>query len=622
MERVQERLYSASAQAEPIAPSLAERPVEKSRGWEKLKAVPEDMRKEAQFISGPARFFIVAFLFFLLTAGGAAFYLLYGGRSVSSNNVNVAAQGPTTIASGDTVPLLITVENRNPVAIKNATLTIEFPEGTKSADDPSQPYPSYVENLGDIESGGKAQRTVRAAVFGSENQHVTLPIKLEYNTDGSSATFVKNKQFDFTITSSPISIEVQSLNQISAGQPVTVNVTVKSNATTVLDNVGVVAEYPFGFALASADPQPTGTGNALFNLGTFTPGQEKRITVKGTLSGENNDDRIFKFSAGTLSSAQAVSLSTTYTSKDVDIKLTKPFLATTLSINQDTSESPVIEAGVPVTATITWTNTLPNPVTNAKVVVSLTGEALDKSSVSSAGFYRSSDSTITFDTGSNPGLASLQPGDTGQGTFTFRALAPSQVASLRNPAIAVRVSVSGQRLSESSVPETISSTLSRTVKVGTNLSFAARAVHTSGPFPNTGPVPPEADKETTYTIIYTLSNSGSTVAGTKVEAALPSYVRFTGLTNPSDGSITYNDSTNTVTWTVGDMGSGSTKSAAFQVGLTPSLSQVGTSPLLISAQQVTAVDRFTGRQITGSAQSLSTITSTDAGYQSGFGQVK
>ncbi len=623
LERVRRRLYDPNASVGFETPSLPERPVAPARGWEKLKSVQQHVGREAQFMSGPARFFIVALLFFLATGGAAAAYLVWGGRSVSASNVDMAIQGPTSVASGDSVPLLIAVENRNPAAIQDVTLSIDFPDGTKSADDQTKSLTRFTQDLGSVESGGKTEQTVRAAIFGSEGQHVALPVRIEYRTDGSNATFVKNKEFDFTITSSPISVNVSALSQVSAGQSVTVDVDVKSNATTALDNVAIVAEYPFGFALSSASPQPTGPGKTVFNLGTLAPGDERHISVSGVLTGENNDDRVFTFDAGTIASADSLALASTYTSKQADIKLTKPFLATTLAINHDTSNAPVIDAGVPVEATVTWTNTLSTPITNAQVAVKLSGAALDAANVGGTGFYRSSDTTMLFTPSTNPGLAQLQPGDTGQGTITFRTKDAAALASLFNPSVTMQVSVSGQRLSESNVPENISATLTRVVKIGTNLSLVAHAVHSTGPFPNSGPWPPVANQQTTYTIVYVLSNSGNMVSGTKIVAALPSYVRFTGLVKPADGSLTYNDTTRQVTWDVGDVASGTAgaQSAAFQIELTPSTTQAGTSPVLISAQQVTGVDRFTGRQITGTVPALTTQLTSDPGYNPTLGNV-
>lgn len=618
LEKVQRRLYGSESPPVFDTPVLKERAAERTGGWDKLKAGSEGLRKEAEHISGPARFFIVAFAFFLVTGGGAVIYLIYGGRIVSTNNVNIAVQGPTSIASGDTVSLLVTIENRNPVAMKKPRITLDFPEGTKSADDTSLPLSLYASELEDIPSGGKAEVSVRAAVYGSEGQNVTVPLKVEYRTDSSNSVFVKQKQYSFIITSSPISLNISSLTQASAGQTVTIDVAVKSNANGPVNDVAVVAQYPFGFTLTRSDPQPT-TGS-VFTFGTLGPGEERRISITGTVSGENNDERIFKFTAGTLASSGGTSLATSFTSKETLIRLTKPFLATTLSVNRDTSTSPVIEAGVPVAVTVSWVNTLPKPVTNARVSVQIVGDALDPASVTGAGFYRSSDNTVLFDASTNPGLAALQPGDTGQGTFTFAT--KRSALSMSNPSVVLKVSVAGQRLSESNVPETITATLTRTVKVGTNLALTSRAVRTTGPFTNVGPWPPEANKESTYTVMYTLNNSGNTVAGTQITAALPSYVRFTGATNPNDGSVKYDDASRTVTWSAGDVTAGASKTAAFQIAITPSVSQQNTAPVLLYAQQVTGVDRFTQRTITGSVPELTTEVSKDPAYTAGVGKVK
>lgn len=616
LERVRQRLYDPHQATTFEEPHLRERPIERSRGWEHLKTVQE----EAEHMAGPARFFIVALIFFVLTAGGAVFYLLYGGRSVSTNNVDITVQGPITISSGDTVPLLITIQNRNPVAMHASGITIEFPDGTKSPDDPNTPLTSYTEDLGDIDSGAKIERTVRATVFGSEGQHVSLPIKLEYHTDSSNSVFVKNKQYDFTVTTSPITLNVQSISQVSSGQSVTVTVDVKSNAQTPLDNVAVAAEYPFGFVPSSVSPQPA--NGTLFVLGTLAPGQDTKITITGVLSGENNDDRIFKFNAGTLASPTTSTLTTSFTSKEADIKLTQPFLSTTLSVNRDSGDSPVVDAGALAQVVLTWTNTLSTPITNAHITVKLSGDALDPSTVSAgSGFYNSSTNTIQFDSTTNPSLASLQPGDTGQGTFTFKPKASS--VGLRNPVVTMLVSVAGSRLSERNVPETITSTDTRTVKVGTNLALSTHIVHTTGPFKNTGAWPPAVNQETTYTVMYSLANAGNSVAGAKVTVALPPYVRFTGLTSPNDGSITYNDTTRTVTWNAGDIASGGAiKTGAFQIAITPSVTQQNSNPLLISAQQVSGVDRFTQRTISSTQPGLSTYLTADPGYSEGFGTVK
>ena len=622
LERVRQRLYSNTPLDDGAENSLSQRTVTPSKGWDKLKAA-QVLQVEAHHMSGPARFFVAAALLFFLTASGAIIYIFYGGRAVSTTNVSLQTQGPTTVASGDTVPVLVTIDNKNPVILRGATLTVTFPEGTRSPENPETPLPNLVEELGDIPAGGHVERTIRATVFGSEQQALAFPMKLQYKTDSSSAVFVKQKIYDFVVSTSPVTLSISSLSQASSGQSLDVDVLVTSSATKPLENVAVQGEYPFGFVVSSTDPKPA--SGTLFYIGKLSPGEQKHIRVTGVINGENQDQRIFRFTAGTLATATSRALATTYTVKEADVTVTKPFLSTTLVINNDSGESPVIPAGVSTQATVTWVNNLSVPVTNAQVTVVLSGEALDATSVRSGnGFYRSSDTTVVFNSQTAPGLARLAPRDTGQGTFTFVTKKGSALNALRNPSVTMKVSIAGERNDTSNVPGTVTSTLTRTIKVATNLSFTSRAVRTIGGIPNTGPWPPVADKETTYTVQYTLTNNLNSVAGAKVSAVLPTNVRYTGVSVPSDGSVSFDASTRTVTWNAGDIASGSQtpKTISYQVALTPSIADQGNAVPLVTSQKVTATDRFTGNAITGTVTDITTDITADPAFTPDKGKVK
>lgn len=621
LERIRKRLYSNQSTPDTLLQDYSQKPVTQSRGWDKVK-VAQAIRTESAHMSGPARFLVFTLIFFSITVLSAGAYLYFGGRSVSTNNVIVKTQGPTTIASGDTVPLLLSLDNKNPIALRDVTITIVYPEGTRAPDDSTKALTTYTENLGDLTSGAHIERTIRASVFGSEGARVSLPIKIQYKTDGSTSVFVKQQQYEFAITSSPIALSVSSLAQVSSGQSLTVDVQVKNNATTALENVAVSAEYPFGFALTGTTPKPT-TGS-LFYIGSLAPGEVKNISITGVVAGENQDDRIFKFVGGVVSTPASVVLSIPYSFKEVGIRVTKPFLSTSLSINRDSSDTPVITVGNPVSVTVTWLNNLASQITNGEVLIALSGEALDTASVQAgSGFYRSSDNTILYTYQTNQSLANLAPGASGQGTFTFSTKKPSALTQLRSPTITMKVSIAGKRVSESKVPEVVTSTVTRTIRIGTNLSLVSRGVRTIGGISNTGPWPATPNQETTYTIQYTLNNNLNSVAGTKVVASLPSYVRYTGKVTPADGSLSYDEGNRTVTWNVGDVDVGGVaKTMSFQVGLTPSISQTDTYPLLVSEQTVTGTDRFTQKPIQGTVGEITTRITSDPAYTDAKGRIQ
>jgi hypothetical protein len=618
LERLRQKLYAQKDPETFAVPALSQVAAPPEEVWTTPEGVVPTKKSR---MSWSVLFLIIASVFFVVAVAGAAYFLIFGSRSVSTDRVIITPDGPTTIASGDTVSLLLSIRNNNPVPITATSLSVDFPESARTPEALETPLSHYEDTAGDIASGETGQRTVRVVLFGGENEHITLPIRFEYRVAGSNAVFVKEATYEVVVTSSPLSVRAEAVSEASAGQPLTFAVTVRSNAQTPLENVAVLAQYPFGFTARRGE-------GPLFTVGTLTPGEEKTITVTGTLSGEDSDQKIFRFTAGTRKDADSPILAISYTTTEAQVTLTKPFLATTLSVNRDVSASPVIQAGTQVQGILSWVNTLASPILDGEISVRLAGAALDTNTVSAyGGFYRSSDTTIIFSRETDAGLARLAPGDTGNGTFNFSTKDTGALIGLRNPTITATISVSGRRVGEANVPENVSSSVVRTIKVGTDLTLASQALYSVGAFKNTGPWPPAVDKETTYTIVLALSNTVNTVADATVSATLPSYVRFTGTVSPSDASVTYNATSRTVTWKAGDVAAGSgyttaAKTVSFQVALLPSVSHRGTSPILMSTQQITGIDRFTQKTLSSTQPEVTTQVTGDPSFQSGFGEVR
>ncbi len=616
--RAEAGLYGQVGASEPAPQSrLQERPPAIPHAWEAPAPLPVVERRRP--LSFAVKFLIGAVVFFVIAGIAAAFFLITGGLSVSTNNISIAVDGPTTAAGGDTITLLITVENHNPVSISNTTLDAVFPDGTRSADEVTQPFSRYDDTIGDLGAGQAITRTVQAVVFGSEGSQITIPVKVQYKTANSNAVFVKEYDYTLSITTSPVSVTATSVSQISSGQPLTISVDVRNNAAKPLSNLALLATYPFGFSIASTSLSST---NGLFSIGTLDPGEEKKITITGTLSGADTDARVFHFNAGSTASSTNGSLGVTYATADSSITIEQPFLGIALSLNGSTSGTPTVSPGDVVQGTLTWTNNLDSPVLNGVLTISLSGGAYDpRSVVAQNGFYQSSNNTIRFDSSTTSGLDDLEPGDTGVGTFSFKIKSANDLASLRSPSATLTVSASGRRTSESGVASTLNSTLTRTMKVESGLSLSSGIVHTVGPFENSGPWPPVAGVPTTYTVMLTATNGANSTAGSSVTMTLPSYVSFTNVVTPS-GAVTYSDSTRTVRWTVGDLAPNASAQGAFQISFLPSVSQSGTHPMLVSSQSLSGTDRFTQTTVTAHAPALTTDASSDPSYSSADGLVQ
>jgi len=133
----------------------------------------------------------------------------------------------------------------------------------------------------------------------------------------------------------------------------------------------------------------------------------------------------------------------------------------------------------------------------------------------------------------------------------------------------------------------------------------------SGPFQNIGPIPPQADKETTYTISLSVRNSSNNVSNAVAKTTLPIYVKWLGKIDPEGEDISFNDSTGEVTWNVGRVLSGGTRDAAFQISFVPSVSHINRSPLLTGDITISAMDDFTKTEVMDKKPALTTYITGD-----------
>ncbi len=604
LERAREALYSPKGAAtHGRTPLGAAGEQTLPHAWEE-KPLPITMHRGERHVRLAGIFLSVAIIFFIASLVAAGYFFYFGNNSVSTDKVSIDIQGPTTIAGGDTVPLSLTITNRNPVALENATIEVDFPDGTRRPGDVLTPYPRYVEQLGTLASGATVTRSIKAVVFGGAGQTVTLPVIFSYGTASSNAVFEKRASYGIAISSTPLSVSVDALTETVAGDPLTFTLTVRSNAAVPLDDVVLAPSSPFGFSVTSSSvPLQNGT----FVIGTLAPGATKQVTLTGVLTGQNNEQRVFHFTVGTAKSSQDSTLAVEYMTQDATVTIAAPFISTKLAINGDTSDQAVIAPGSTQSVTVAFTNTLSTPVTNAAISIAVSGSAIDYGSIRAQnGFYNSVNHTIVFSKDTDSSLATLSPGESGLGTFTFSTV-PAGGAS---PTVTFSVTATGTRVGESNVPEQVTASSAKTAKVATAIALSAASSHTSG----IGPIPPKVGMTTGYSIAWSVANRGSAVAGGTVKAVLPNYVTYVDKTSGS-GSFSYDETSHTLTWTTGDLAQGASARSTFQVTITPSSSQKGGAVPLTGPSTFSGYDRFAGVQVSASTDPVTTETKTDPGYK-------
>lgn len=544
--------------------------------------------------------------FFVVALGVFAYYFTIGGggSAASPGNIDIVISGPPQIAGGEPTKLQIEVANRNKVTLELVDLVITYPEGTRSPIDFQTDFPSQRIALGSIEPGGRRQGTVTAVFAGEGGEAKKVHVELEYRVTGSNAVFVADQEYDLALSTSPLTLSIEGNTQTTSGQPVQFTVNVASNASAPLRDVLVSVSYPFGFTHTSSSPSPVQPG--LWALGDFAPGERKSLTINGTLSGESGDQRVFRVNAGTRSSKEATAISSVLASNTYAMQISQAFLQLGVSANKQTGSSVLATPGENVLVSVTYKNNLSTAITDAIVVARLTGVSIDGSTVHSIdGFYRSTDETVLWDKNTTGGvLAELAPGAQGTLSFSFQMPTSEALQGISSPKLSISVNAAGKRISENGVPQSLQSAARQEIKLATDLQLNAQALYYANPFGSSGPMPPKAGSETSYALVFTITNTTNKLTGAKLTATLPPYVRWIGSYAPADQDFVFNQTDGTLTWNVGEVNEGvgvngnQPRQIAVAIGLTPSTSQIGQQPVLVQNITLTATDAVTGARVT------------------------
>ncbi|HRH26779.1 MAG TPA: hypothetical protein PLZ99_01320 [Parcubacteria group bacterium] len=543
------------------------------------------------------KYFFGSVVFFLVSVGVAAFIFLGGLNTISSNNITMDIIAPTSVSSGEELSIGLSIKNGNRTTLEDATLFIDYPDGTESVLEENKPISHEEVALGVIENGQIKDHSLRVVLFGEKDTVKTFSFRIEYKVTGSNATFSKEKTYEVLIGSSPIILELDYPKEVNSGQNITIDVSVTSNSSVPIKDAIVKIEYPYGFTYKGSNIKPV-RDDSVWSIGDLKNGDKKIISINGVLIGQNLEDRSFRISAGTKSGG-VFDFDTPLVSNLITMGIRKSFF----DLEVDSYNNGVANPGATNGTSISWQNTLPDKIVDSTIEVKLSGNALDRSRVTVAdqGFYRSVEDKIVWDKNTTSNLGDMSPGDSGRVSFSVASISNLvQPKLIKNPYIDLKIVISGERVGRDGGK--VSSTEDVTIKISSVANLTSKSLRSTGPFSNSGPIPPKADMETTYTISWTLTNTTSDLRGTSVRAVLPQGVSWKGETSPSSEKITFDPDTRVVTWDIGNVsaGSGFTSSAKqvyFKLGIVPSLNQVSTVPNLLLSSNLTSIDSHTGAEL-------------------------
>jgi len=641
--QTEEILYSRSRKEKPIINELKKKEFEKIKeNWDVSQQediTEEDVLNSSNIMTHDnvgkkkksiLKIILILSIFFFIGAFSFAFYVLYYDTNVSSpENIEMVVNGLVSVSADEDINLGIVIENKNLINLESAELIIVFPSGATGALTGQEKKSRIIKSLGTITAESLVNEKIIAEFVGEENETKTVLVTLEYRFEGSNATLVKETEHTIKIISSPVSVNLNIPDEVVSNQEIELVVSIESDTNNITEDLLLNLSYPYGFTFSKADPEPQ--YDNIWVLPDLEPRGKQVIKILGTITGEPDSSGVFSADLGIQDRQNSKNIETIFSRAEESVIIKQSFIGLQVLINRQAVKDYIaINQNEKVYVAILWKNNLNTRITDAKISVNLDHDIIDKQSIvilDNSGFYRSVDNMLVWNQQTNKELVLIEPGETGVVSFTFNLLpVVFKNVLFKNVEISIPAMAEGRRLSNVNISEKIKNPVVSKMRLISGVDLVTKALYYDGPFTNSGPMPPASDKKTTYTIVWQIINPTNKITNMVARATLPTYISWLNSALPATENITYNELGGEIVWNVGEIEAGvgilsKSRAVAFQVEIIPSLTQIGTSPILVNGVTLTAADSFTNTTVFSAENSQNIKLTADPYFKQDEGRV-
>jgi len=489
------------------------------------------------------------------------------------------------VVAGQEGEISVYIENVSDAPIKNGRLTVHLPDAFLAAD--GQVGTREIE-IGLLPAGVSAQYRFRGMPLGAPHAARVVAHFEAYGFDGRHDERLIGG--DLKWERSLLEARFEAPRSVIPGQTTRLRLRVKNGADFDIENALVKLEWPEGFRLIAATP-PVYKGTVA--LGRLDAGEEAYIEFTARFNGASDLQKISAELAGVVE-GRVFSLDADrhdISLADAGLQLSAVFADDAPAFARPGDEIPV---------TVRYRNDAAAPLKD--VTLSL---AEDPRAIASVRWEGSA------------AVGDLAPGASGERTAYVRVLDPIS-RYVVNPSLRVapnaRFSVEEPFVEGA---EVTGSGAERKIAGAAKIRTAARFFTNEGDQIGRGPLPPKVGSATRYWIFASLETGATELQRGTISFDLPAGVNWTGRASAAGGAEPALEDGRLV-WRVGTVAAhaGTTYEApsiSFEVALTPTADQAGTSPLLVSRADFTGTDAWTGAEFTSSQPGITTLLPGDPG---------
>ncbi len=549
---------------------------------------------------------IFILLFAVIVLGFLGFWY-YRNTIFSKQILKLEILGADSAKMGDEIEYTVKYKNNGNFVLEQPKLIFELPDNSLTEDGKTR----FEKDLKDIYPGVEEIMQFKGRLLGKEGDLKVAKAYLSYVPKNITARYESNTTFTTKIDTVAITLDFDLPTKIEKGKEVSYSLNYFSNIDYPLENLSMKIDSVNGFNFESANP--SSLDNSEWKLQTLNKAQGGRINVKGVITASVNSHITFGATLGMWQNGVFIAIK----QANADVEIIDPLLFISQQING--SSNYVASPGEKLHYEIFFRNIGSSSFDNLFMIVRLDGSAFDLSTLQSQqGQARPNDNLIIFDSKQVSELTHLNPQQENKVEFDVKLKnnwTPVD-AEKNNTVIKSKVNISD-----------ISQEFD--TKVNSRLEVSQKVYYSNqNGIENSGPIPPEVGKATTYTIVWQIKNYNNDVKNVKVKAVLPQGVALTGKILPDNqiSNFSMDNNSREIIWSAGDFSAGTGVSSAgpslsFQVSLTPNKSQKGGTVNLINQATISGEDQFTN-STTQSTASLVDTSLPDDQSNSGGGIVQ
>jgi len=544
----------------------------------------------------------------------AALIFIRNWFSFSKGKIELKINAPTEIASGEEIEIAINCQNNNRVTIKDAKLIIDYPQGAYSIE--GNELNQKTVEMGDILSKEEKLENFKIRLVGEKGSIKFLSIRLNYQPENINSRFENSASFKININSVLIGLYLTVPQKAVSSEEVSYILDYINNSDEDFSNLKIELDYPSGFSFKSAEPEPVSTialsdqeevaeKNNIWQLDELKKNERGTIRVLGILEGIEGENKSLEASLGKTENSNFLKYSQTGSVTQISAA---PLQLSLFLDNEQEGKN--VNSDEKLNHKIEFKNNTDIALSQLILRAYLKGEMFDFKSLKlkEKGFFDSLNNVITWSAAGVPSLALLPPGETGQVEFSLSLEKNFPIISFddKNFQVSARVELETLNVPPQFNLEKLKIEKVLKSKVNSEIVFQTKAYYneTSSDISNFGPVPPKVNQVTTYTIHWQITNSSNDLENIKVMAVLPQGIEWRNVHSllKKDDQLQYNERTKQIVWEIAKMPAATgflipAYGLVFQIALRPSITQIGTTPILINESKLEAKDIFTNETL-------------------------